>query len=111
MRLQVQQKLHQYFPPFNLLRRLKVTQLRILSDFKCAFLRLANHTEGYLNLYQKDHRFFPNSTYEYSLVRIIIMKIDKATKNMTKYINDTMDCDRDASIYVELEPGDYYVIV
>ena len=39
------------------------------------------------------------------------MKIDKGTKTLSKYINDTMDCDRDASIYVELEPGDYYIVV
>ena len=42
---------------------------------------------------------------------MIIMKIDKGSKTLSKYINDTMDCDRDASIYVELDPGDYYVIV
>ena len=74
-------------------------------------MSVTNKTQGYVNLYQKDHRFFHGSTYEYSLARVIVMKIDKSTKTLTKYINDTMDCDRDASIYVELDPGEYYIAV
>ena len=83
----------------------------IFSDFKCAYLSVTNRTEGYLNLIQKDHRFYPDSTYKYALVRMIIMQIDKSTKTLSKYISDTMDSDHDASIYVELDPGDYYIII
>lgn len=39
------------------------------------------------------------------------MEIDKTTKTLSKYIGDVMDSDHDASIYVELDPGDYYIIV
>ena len=39
------------------------------------------------------------------------MKIDKATNNLTSYINDFLDCDRDGSVKVELDPGDYYLII
>lgn len=42
---------------------------------------------------------------------MIILQIDKATKTLSKYITDIMDSDHDASVYVELEPGDYYIIV
>lgn len=70
-----------------------------------------NRTEGYLTLYQKDYRFFYGEKYEYSLVRVIILQIDKATRTLTKYVNDIMDCDRDASLYVQLDPADYYIIV
>lgn len=37
--------------------------------------------------------------------------MDKATRTLTKYVNDIMDCDRDASFYVQLDPADYYIIV
>lgn len=64
-----------------------------------------------MTLYQKDHRYFPGLAYEYSLVRVIVLQIDKATKTLTRYVNDIMDCDRDASFYVQLDPADYYIIV
>jgi len=30
---------------------------------------------------------------------------------MCQYINDIFDCDHDATMKVELEPGDYYVFI
>lgn len=42
---------------------------------------------------------------------MIILQIDKPTKTLSKYLSDTMDSDHDASIYLELDPGDYYIIV
>ena len=45
------------------------------------------------------------------MVRLIVLKIDKGTKTLSRYVNDVLDCDRDTSIYVELDPGDYYVVV
>lgn len=81
------------------------------SDYKGIFLGVHNRVEGYLNLIQKDHRRFPDTDYQYSLVRVIVLQIDKASRQLSKYINDVIDCDHDASIYLELDPGEYYVIV
>jgi hypothetical protein len=39
------------------------------------------------------------------------MQLDKGTKTLHRFISDTIDCDHDASIYIELDPGEYYVIV
>ena len=59
---------------------------------------------------QQDHREF-NKTYEYSLSRLIVLKIDKATNTLGAYVNDFIDCDRDGTVRVELDPGDYYLII
>ena len=73
-------------------------------------MRVHNRSEGYLSLIQQDHRHF-NPNYEYSLSRLIVLKIDKATGTLTKYLNDFVDCDRDGTVQVELDPGDYYLLV
>lgn len=39
------------------------------------------------------------------------MKIDKVSNNLSKYISDFIDCDRDGTVRVELDPGDYYLAV
>lgn len=39
------------------------------------------------------------------------MEIDKVSRSLKRYVNDMMDCDREASFHVQLEPGDYYLIV
>ena len=39
------------------------------------------------------------------------MKIDKQTSTLSQYINDFIDCDRDGSVRVELDPGDYYLAI
>lgn len=59
---------------------------------------------------QKDHRKF-SKAYEYSLCRLILLRIDKATSTLGAYVNDLMDCDRDGSVRVELDPGDYYLVI
>jgi hypothetical protein len=74
------------------------------------FLRTTNRTEGYISITQKDHRYFTKN-YEYSLARLILLKIDKVTNTLSKYIADLIDCDRDGTIKVELDPGDYYLII
>jgi len=53
-----------------------------------------------LTLVQKDHRKFHGSNYQYSPVRLIVLKIDKPTKQLTQYINDIFDCDHDATIKI-----------
>lgn len=70
----------------------------------------ANRTEGYISLIQKDHRNF-NKIYEYSLVRLIVLKFDKGTSTLGAYVNDFIDCDRDGTVRVELDPGDYYLVI
>ena len=81
------------------------------SDFKGIFMGFSNRVEGYLNLIQQDHRKYLNSTYEYSLVRLIVLQLEKNTKTLQKYIDDVIDCDHDATIYLELDPGQYYILV
>jgi hypothetical protein len=39
------------------------------------------------------------------------MKLDKSSSTLGAYINDLIDCDRDGSVMVELDPGDYYLII
>ncbi len=39
------------------------------------------------------------------------MRIDKGSNTLMSYINDFLDCDRDGSVKVELDPGDYYLII
>jgi hypothetical protein len=39
------------------------------------------------------------------------MQLNKGTKTLHRFIGDAVDCDHDASIYLELDPGEYYVIV
>ena len=45
------------------------------------------------------------------MVRIIVLQFDKASKTLTKYINDIIDCDHDATLEVSLDPGDYYLAI
>lgn len=71
----------------------------LFSGYKGVFLRVQNRTEGYLNLIQQDHRRF-GKAYEYSLSRLILLRIDKPTSTLGAYINDFIDCDRDGSIRV-----------
>lgn len=73
-------------------------------------MRTTNRTEGYISLIQQDHRKF-GKTYEYSMVRLVVLKIDKATNNLGVYLNDFIDCDRDGTVRVELDPGDYYLVI
>jgi hypothetical protein len=40
-----------------------------------------------------------------------VLKFDKATGTLGGYVNDIMDCDRDGTLRVELDPGDYYLLV
>lgn len=40
-----------------------------------------------------------------------MLQLDKSTKTLSKYINDVVDCDHDANVYLELDPGEYYVLV
>ena len=63
-----------------------------------------------MSIIQEDHRKF-GKAYEYSLVRLIILKVDKASNTLGAYINDFIDSDRDGTVKVELDPGDYYLIV
>ena len=51
---------------------------------------------------QEDHRKYVNSTYEYSPVRMIILKLEKTTKQLTEYLNDIFDCDHDATVKLDL---------
>lgn len=72
------------------------------SGFKGVFLTTKVRTQGCLTLVQTDHRKFHKTSYEYSPVRVIILKIDKVSKQMCQYINDIFDCDHDATMDVEL---------
>jgi hypothetical protein len=45
-------------------------------------MRVSNRTEGYLCLIQRDHRFYEKG-YEYSLIRLIALKLDKMTSTLT----------------------------
>lgn len=72
---------------------------KLLSECKAVFLRTTQRTEGYLSLIQQDHRNF-SKAYEYSLCRLILLKIDKTTGNLSTYINDFIDCDRDGTMRV-----------
>ena len=45
------------------------------------------------------------------MVRLIVLKIDKVSNHLSKYINDFIDCDRDGTVKVELDPGDYYLAI
>ena len=45
------------------------------------------------------------------MVRLIVMKIDKSTQTLGTYICDLIDCDRDGTVRVELDPGDYYLAI
>ncbi len=40
-----------------------------------------------------------------------MLKFDKGTSTLGTYINDVMDCDRDGTLKVELDPGDYYLVI
>ena len=73
-------------------------------------MRVHNRAEGYMSLIQQDHRHF-GPDYEYSLSRMIVLRIDKAHNTLSKYLNDFVDCDRDGTVKVELDPGDYYILV
>lgn len=65
------------------------------------FVNTKVRTEGHLTLVQQDHRKYHGSnTYVYSPVRLIVLKIDKPTKQLTQYINDIFDCDHDASMKI-----------
>ena len=44
------------------------------------------------------------------MVRLILLKIDKQSGHLNKYISDFVDCDRDGTVKVELDPGDYYIV-
>lgn len=45
------------------------------------------------------------------MVRLIVLKIDKFTNQLGTYINDFIDCDRDGTVRVELDPGEYYLVI
>lgn len=74
------------------------------------FLRVSNRNEGYLSLIQKDHRAF-SKLYEYSITRMIIIRMDSFGKTLHQYVNDIFDCDQNVSVKVELDPGDYYILI
>lgn len=59
---------------------------------------------------QQDHRKF-GKNYQYSMVRLIVLKIDKYTNQLGTYLNDFIDCDRDGTVRVELDPGEYYLAI
>jgi len=82
----------------------------ISSSYKGIFLRTTNRTEGYISLIQEDHRKYTKN-YEYSMVRLIVLKIDKSVNQLGSYINDFIDCDRDGTVKVDLDPGDYYLAI
>ena len=45
------------------------------------------------------------------MVRMIDLKIDKSTNQLGVYLNDFIDCDRDGTVRVELDPGEYYLAI
>jgi hypothetical protein len=45
------------------------------------------------------------------MVRLIVLKIDKASQTLGTYVADFIDCDRDGTVRVELDPGDYYLAI
>ena len=75
------------------------------NGFKAFYMGVHNQTEGYLTLIQKDHRHYLNTDYEYSLVRVILLQINRNSRSLEKYIGDAFDCDRDATIHIALNPG------
>lgn len=42
---------------------------------------------------------------------MIVLKIDKSTNTLSTFISDLMDCDRDETLQLELDPGDYYILI
>ena len=73
-------------------------------------LKVDSPTTGYLGLIQQDHRHYKGD-YQYSLSRLIVMKVDRGSMKMEKYIGDFLDCDRDGDVEVTLEAGEYYLLV
>ncbi len=76
MRLQLRQELREHIIASEILHRWgQVIYYFINSGFKGVFLNTKVRTEGYLTLIQSDHRKFHQSTYQYSPVRVIVLKI------------------------------------
>jgi hypothetical protein len=49
--------------------------------------------------------------YRYGLIRLIVLHINSTTRNIDRYVNDMMDCDKDTFMELTLEPGEYYVAI
>lgn len=83
---------------------------QLLRGFKGVFLNCSQRTSGYLALTQQDHRRFPVE-YRYGLIRLIVLRINSTTRNIDKYIDDMMDCDKDTFLQLTLDAGEYYVAI
>lgn len=42
---------------------------------------------------------------------MVLLKIDKSSGTIGTYISDHLDCDKDATLKVELDPGDYFLLL
>lgn len=44
-------------------------------------------------------------------MRLIVLHINSTTRNIDRYLNDVMDCDKDTFMELTLEPGEYYLAI
>lgn len=71
--------------------------------------KVRNDTRGFFTLSQWDERLFPENSYEYSPVRMIIQK--KNSDDTATYVNAGFSSGRNLDVEVNLMGGEYEVFV
>lgn len=39
------------------------------------------------------------------------MQLNKSSRTLERYISDAFDCDKDTSMHLKLNPGEYYIFI
>lgn len=79
---------------------------------RLAIVRAYRNTHAFLSISLKDLRNFPRmDSKKYSMVRIVVSKIDTKTNTVLSYVADKMEAERDVYVECDLNKGDYSVYV
>jgi len=81
-------------------------QSRHKAGFYSTFaFKVRNDTHGYLSVSQWDERLFPQNSYEYSAIRLIVQK--KNSDGTVNYVNAGFSSSRNLDVNVNLLAGEY----
>ncbi len=71
--------------------------------------KVKNETHGFLTVSQLDERLFPQNSYEYSPIRLIVQK--KNSDGSASFVNAGFSSSRNLDVEVNLTEGEYEVFV
>lgn len=77
-------------------------------------MKVYKRMHGYIQISQKDKRHFakmPKKNYQYSVFRLIVIKINPQTNNVQEFMGEGYECERDIHFENNFDVGEYLIYI